>query len=203
MGNNNWITGPDLKTEYTTYHAKIGPGIFDPATMTGFHRKLMLDHYTVDPELGIVTDAPTLTDQPVPAPVGWSTDPSTDPAAMEQLTQQTSGADFALEGNLKGTGGAGRIGITAAGGEIKFALNAAAQLEYYIEGKGWADTGIENVNPNVWHKLKIDKQGRTVRFFYDDRFIDQDTTYSTQGGALGYFTENAEADFSWIGFSNY
>ena len=203
MGNNNWITGPDLKTEYTTYHAKIGPGIFDPDTMTGFHRKLMLDRYTISSKNRMMTEAPTLTAQPVPAPVGWSVDPSSDFSAMRTLEQQTSAADFVLEGNLKRISGKGRVGISAAGGKIKLAITSDAKLEYYIKGKGWIDSKIKNVNPKVWHKLKIDKRESTVRFFYDDRFIAEKTIYSKTGGKLGYFTEDANADFSWIGFSNY
>jgi len=202
MGNNNWITGPDLKTEYTTYHAKIGEGIFDPATMTGFMRKLMLDRISVFPATGLATDAPTLTDQPVPAPVGWSADPATDPSAMERMARQVSSSDFVLEGHVKGKGGAGRFGIAAADGTIKLAIHASGRLEYSIGSRGWADTGIENVQPQVWHKLKIDKRGTAVRFFYDDRFVEQDTVYSGKGGGLGYFAEDAEATFSWLGFSN-
>ena len=245
MGNNNWITGPDLKTRYTTYHAKIGKGVFDPATQTGFMRKLMLDRYEVDRKNGIVTAAPTLTDEPVPCPVGWTADLLLVPEEMDFIAEEQAGttavdgvvkmvamksgisqllakeasaADFVVEGHVKGTGlwkesPPALVGITAAGGTIRLALGfptnpanstTPATLQYYIKGKGWADTGIKDVKFfHVWHKLKIDKKGNRVRFYYDDRFIEEDTTYSSSGGKLGYFVENAEADFSWIGFSNY
>ena len=244
MGNNNWVVGPDLKTRYTTYHAKIGEGVFDPATMTGFMRKLMLDRYEVDPKGGIVTAAPTLTDQPVPAPIGWSADLSSVPKEMDfssegevgiealdgavkistlksgtgrLLAKEESSSDFVVEGYVKGTGlwrefAPNRVGITAAGGKIKLAFGYPSKvkgsatpvsLQYYIEGKGWTDTGIRNVKFfHAWHKLKIDKRGSTVRFHYDDRFVEQDTVYSCEGGKLGYFVENGAAGFSWLGFSN-
>jgi len=212
MGNNNWITGPDLKTRYTTYHAKMGAGIFDPATQTGFRRKLMLDRYEVTPEDGIVTAAPSLTDQPAPDPVGWAADPANRPDSFitttgtvsRLLAKGLSGAGFAVEGYVKG--GEGKTGITAAGGKIKFAVESSAssaRLKYYFEGKGWIDTGIENINGAVWHKLKIDKKGTRVRFYYDDRFVEEDTCNRGGGGKLGYFAEGADADFSWLGFSNY
>ncbi|RKX46197.1 MAG: hypothetical protein DRP64_03550 [Verrucomicrobia bacterium] len=245
MGNNNWIMGPDLKTRYTTYHAKLGEGVFNPATQTGFMRKLMLDRYEVAPEDGIITAAPTLTNQPVPDPVGWSADLASVPSNMafaaegkagitaldgavkisttksgigRLLAKKPSAADFVVEGHVKGTGlwresPPSRIGITAAGGTIKLALGfptnpadstTPATLQYYIEGKGWTDTGIKDVKFfHAWHKLKIDKNGNTVRFYYDDRFVEEDVIYSSDGGKLGYFVENAEADLSWIGFSNY
>ena len=134
------------------------------------------------------------------------------------LAKKPSAADFVVEGHVKGTGlwresPPSRIGITAAGGTIKLALGfptnpadstTPATLQYYIEGKGWTDTGIKDVKFfHAWHKLKIDKNGNTVRFYYDDRFVEEDVIYSSDGGKLGYFVENAEADLSWIGFSNY
>jgi len=237
MGNNNWIMGPDLKTRYTTYHAKMGAGVFDPATQTGFLRKFMLDRYEVSPEDGIVTAAPTLTDEPIPSPVGWSSALTRIPSNMkpvsgdatikavdgiirvfpkgaeaaELLAEIPSKSDFVVEGHVKGgkgiNGKTARAGITAADGKIKFAVESSAssssRLKYYFEGKGWIDTGIENIGATVWHKLKIDKKGNKVRFYYDDRFIEEDTIGLSEGGKLGYFTENAEADFSWIGFSDY
>lgn len=213
MGNNNWITGPDLKTRYTTYHAKIGEGIFNPATQTGFMRKLMLDRYEVDPENGITTAAPTLADQPAPAPVSWAADPVSEPDSFINATGTVSqllakgsvGADFAVEGYVKG--GKGATGLTAANGKIGFAVESSdsspARLKYYLWGKGWVDMGIANINAAVWHKLKIDKNGKTIRFYYDDRFVGEDACALSEGGKLGYFSENAEAGFSWIGFSNY
>ena len=223
MGNNNWVTGADLKTRYTTYHAKIGAGIFYPATQTGFKRKLMLDRYEVDPEDGIVTAAPTLTDQPAPTPVEWSSALAGLPSnlelapkgteATELLVDIPSKSDFVVEGYVKGGNGSEegttKAGITTVDGKIKFALvssdttDSSARLKYYFEGKGWIETDIENVDASVWHKLKIDKSGSRVRFYYDDRFVEEDTCNFSEGGKLGYFAEGATADFSWIGFSNY
>jgi len=220
MGNNNWITGPDLKTRYTTYHAKIGEGLFDPATQTGFMRKLMLDRYEVDPEDGIITAAPTLTDEPIPSPVEWSSTlagwPSIiklTPKGLEEATRFTdlpSNSDFVIEGYVKvkidGKRKTGRAGITAANGKIKFAVESSgstARLKYYFRDKGWVTTDIENVDGTVWHKLKIDKSGNKIKFYYDDRFIGEESTRLNESGQLGYFSEGTEAAFSWLGFSNH
>ena len=220
MGNNNWVTGPDLKTRYTTYHAKIGKGVYDPDTQTGFMRKLMLDRYEVDRKNGIVTAAPTLTNEPVPRSVDWSSKAAGWPSLIKlspegievakRFAEAPASPDFVVEGYVKvildGKKKTARAGITAANGKVMFAIessNSSVELNYYLRDKGGVKTKVKNVNGSVWHKLKIIKYGNKVKFYYDDRFVGEESTRLKEAGRIGYFAKGTEAEFSWIGFSNY
>ena len=219
-GNNNWVTGPNLKTCYTTYHAKLGAGIFDLDMQSGFMRKLMLDRYEVTRENGIVTAAPTLTDELVSNSVDWSSKAEGWPSIIKlspegievtkRLAEPSANPDFVVEGYVKvkmdGKRKTARAGITAANGKIKLAIESSkstARLKYYFKDKGWVTTDIKNVDGAVWHKLKIDKRGNKIKFYYDDRFIGEESTRLDESGRFGYFVERTEADFSWLGFSSY
>ncbi|MCF8227269.1 MAG: family 43 glycosylhydrolase [Bacteroidales bacterium] len=238
MGNNNFTIGPDLTTKYLTYHAKVGAGIHDPTIQ--IDRRLMIDTYVVSSENGIVTKAPTLSDEPVPQNIGWENTLDSVPQNMtltgnnEATIRLTSGSvilstegansvdlftdtvtsnSFVIEGNTRGlsifNGGNSKYGMTICDGKVKFAIvhgnnsDSMATLEYFTEDSGWTNTGIQNINYYAWHKLRLDKKDHLIKFYYDDRYICQISLSVNDGGKAGYYTEDARADISWIGFSDY
>ncbi|MEN8139219.1 MAG: family 43 glycosylhydrolase, partial [Bacteroidota bacterium] len=230
LGNNNFITGPDLKTKYTSYHVKIGTGIHTSESGP-INRQMMLDKYTVSPESGIETEAPVFTDQEVPSAVEWenkmadlgdnmetsatvqSTNGITTLTSGELLSVVNSKVDFVVEGNIRpvtAESDISRYGLTSIDGKLKFAIElgdsatgSGAKLVYYIDGEGWTDLGITGVVFNVWHKLNIDKKENKIKFYYDDRYVGEAVISINEEGKFGYFSEGGAAELSWIGQANY
>jgi beta-xylosidase len=112
MGNNNFAIGPDLTTKYLTYHAKVGAGIHDQNIQ--IDRRLMLDTYVVTQENGIVTNAPTLLDQPVPQNIGW-----------ENILDSVP-YDMSLTGNNEAT-------ITASSGFVTLSSEGDNHVELFTD----------------------------------------------------------------------
>jgi len=52
-----------------------------------------------------------------------------------------------------------------------------------------------------WHNLRIEKQGSTVKVFYDN-MLKVTRTLNLPGGKIGTVLEDCHADFGWCAFSN-
>ena len=155
MGNNNFTLGPDLTTKFLTYHVKVGEGIFTGPG--GIDRRLMLDRYRVSSDSGIITDAPTLLDEPVPDTIGWENMLEEIPGGMlfnhdgdasmkvvsgsveisteggnsaELLSMVESGDDFVVEGNARGVD-------HFAGGDPRYGLSTCeGKIKFAVEMAG-------------------------------------------------------------------
>ena len=79
------------------------------------------------------------------------------------------------------------------------------ETQITINGKG---SGLQSANMPVdydctkWHCARIEKSGPTVKIFLDKLLIQTINTNGLAGGKIGYATENAIADFSFIAFTN-
>ena len=82
MGNNNFITGPDFKTRYMSFHTKIGEGIPTP-DQGPINRQIMLEKYTVSVTSEIEINAPDFEKQPMSLSVEWENDMNSESGNME------------------------------------------------------------------------------------------------------------------------
>lgn len=64
------------------------------------------------------------------------------------------------------------------------------------------DGTIINSDLKKWHTIRVEKNGTTVKIFYDNMLKITKTGINLEGGHFGFITENSKADFGWVGFSN-
>ena len=69
---------------------------------------------------------------------------------------------------------------------------------------GWQGDGVSlpNTDFKKWHTIRIKKVGSTVEIFYDNMLKLTKTNVNLGGGHFGFITENSDANFGWVGFSN-
>lgn len=54
---------------------------------------------------------------------------------------------------------------------------------------------------NVWHAMRIEKNGSTHKFFVDG-MLKATLTVESQGGKIGYMSDRSQANFGYLAFSN-
>jgi len=140
------------------------------------------------------------------------------------ISTQTTNSDFVIEFNLKlmSTGDLSvnawpKIGVfvsqeTQAGNDeaklLYVALNTVDNsIETFISDNAngaWQGDGVAmpNTDFHKWHTIRIKKVGSTVEIYYDNMLKITKTGVNLDGGHFGFITENAHADFGWVGFSN-
>lgn len=71
-------------------------------------------------------------------------------------------------------------------------------------GANWQgdEVALTGTDFTKWHTIRIEKRGTEVKIFYDNMLKITKTGVSLSGGHFGFITENAKADYGWVGFSN-
>ena len=62
---------------------------------------------------------------------------------------------------------------------------------------------LGNTDFSKWHTIRIKKVGTTVEIYYDNMLKITKTGVNLGGGHLGYISAKANANFGWVGFSNF
>ena len=75
----------------------------------------------------------------------------------------------------------------------------------YNSNPDWEGDGVtlNGSDFTKWHTIRIKKEGLNLKVYYDNMLkIEKTLTSDIGGGHFGFITENSDADFGWVGFSN-
>ncbi|MCK5908313.1 MAG: family 43 glycosylhydrolase [Flavobacteriales bacterium] len=75
----------------------------------------------------------------------------------------------------------------------------------YNNNATWEGDGVTLNGSDLtkWHTIRIKKEGLNLKVYYDNMLkIEKTLTSDIGGGHFGFITENSDADFGWVGFSN-
>ena len=217
IGHNSVVKGPNLDLYYVVYHSLVGRG----RTRGWPVREMNIDRLVLN-KGAVYAVGPTRESQTVPGPdVGYWPESDADLDALRTValedgtralaTHETVEGDFTAEFNLafrsdSGKAGAlfccadarnwGRVSIEPASGQMEIAtcLDGEIAAKCVPIPKSFGQT----VSFALFRSVQVERTGRKFTVSVDDRRVAEFES-GVPSGAIGYFSDGADAAFGFIG----